>query len=211
MRSYPYWKSWTSQKSTCNIIVKYFLFFLRYHHIRSDLIRKARRRAVLKNGDCNVVQVHIAERGRRFLQDIFTTLVDAQWRWTFLTFVMSFLLSWLAFAMMWWLIAYSHGDFLEENRSNTSWVPCVVNIDGFVSCFLYSIETQHSTGYGSRAPTSECLEALFLLCVQSIIGVMIQVFIWKKICMPMIHIIGWGYPPWLSSFFFFAKCNKCHS
>lgn len=88
---------------------------------------------------------------------------------------MSFLLSWLAFAMMWWLIAYSHGDFLEENRSNSSWIPCVVNIDGFVSCFLYSIETQHSTGYGSRAPTSECLEALFLLCVQSIIGVMIQV------------------------------------
>ncbi len=121
------------------------------------------------------MQVHIAERGRRYLQDIFTTLVDAQWRWTFLAFVMSFLLSWFAFSLMWWLIVYSHGDLLDENRKNSSWIPCVANVDGFTSCFLYSIETQHSTGYGTRAPTSECTEAIILVCIQSIIGVMIQV------------------------------------
>lgn len=44
-------------------------------------IRKTRRRAVLKNGECNVVQVKLAQKRIRFLQDIFTTLVDSQWRW----------------------------------------------------------------------------------------------------------------------------------
>lgn len=125
-----------------------------------------------------MVHVHISERGRRYLQDIFTTLVDAQWRWTFLAFFMSFLLSWLGFALIWWLIAYSHGDLLPENQTNSSWTPCVTNINGFVSCFLYSMETQHSTGYGSRFPTTECMEAVILVCLQSIIGVMIQVSIY---------------------------------
>lgn len=140
-----------------------------------NAFRKARRRAVLPNGICNVVQVNISERGRRYLQDLFTTLVDTQWRWTILAFFMSFFLSWLSFAMMWWLIAYSHGDLSPENQNNTEWVPCVASIDGFASCFLYSLETQHSTGYGTRSPTSECMEAIFLVCIQSIIGVIIQV------------------------------------
>lgn len=140
-----------------------------------NTFRKARRRAILPNGDCNVIQINISERGRRYLLDLFTTLVDAQWRWTILAFAMSFFLSWLAFAFIWWLIAYSHGDLLPENQNNSSWTPCVSSIDGFASCFLYSVETQHSTGYGSRAPTSECTEAILLVCTQSILGVMIQV------------------------------------
>ena len=32
------------------------------------------------------------------------------------------------------------------------------------------------TGYGSRATTDECPEAIFIMCVQSITGVMIQCF-----------------------------------
>lgn len=49
-------------------------------------------------------------------QDIFTTLVDAQWRWTLLVFAMNFLLSWLLFAVIWWLIVFTHGDLnLDES------------------------------------------------------------------------------------------------
>lgn len=44
---------------------------------------------------------------------MFTTLVDSQWRWTLLAFALSFILSWLGFAVIWWLIAFTHGD-LEE-------------------------------------------------------------------------------------------------
>lgn len=135
--------------------------------------RKLRRRAVLKNGDCNVTQVHISKRRRRYLQDIFTTLVDIQWRWTLLVFALSFLLSWLVFAAIWWLISYTHGDL---DPHDDTWTPCVDNINSFTSCFLFSVENQHTIGFGGRATTEECPEAIFVMCLQSITGVFIQAF-----------------------------------
>ncbi|XP_037050312.1 G protein-activated inward rectifier potassium channel 3 isoform X3 [Bradysia coprophila] len=142
--------------------------------------RKIRRRAVLKNGECNVIQKKIAQRRIRFLQDIFTTLVDSQWRWTLLVFALSFFLSWLAFAVIWWLIAFTHGDLeemhLPPHQGDNAWTPCVFNIVSFTSCFLFSIETQHTIGYGVRTTTEECPEAIFMMCFQSIYGVMVQAF-----------------------------------
>ncbi|XP_023717716.1 G protein-activated inward rectifier potassium channel 3 [Cryptotermes secundus] len=164
--------------------------------------RRVRKRVVFKNGDCNVIQGNVAKRRRRYLQDIFTTLVDAQWRWTLLVFALNFLLSWLGFAIIWWLIVYSHGDLSPESNprvaaalaastanSNATmsspgrtvseekeWTPCVKDISGFASCFLFSVETQHTIGYGSRHTTEECPEAIFVMCLQSIVGVMIQAF-----------------------------------
>ncbi|XP_031638781.1 ATP-sensitive inward rectifier potassium channel 1-like [Contarinia nasturtii] len=115
---------------------------------RPGSYRKIRRRAVLKNGDCNVVQKKISQRRIRFLQDIFTTLVDSQWRWTLIVFALSFVLSWLFFAMIWWLIAVTHGDLeemhLPSEQAKNEWVPCVFNIYSFASCFLFSIETQRA-------------------------------------------------------------------
>ncbi|KAK2576339.1 hypothetical protein KPH14_005698 [Odynerus spinipes] len=147
---------------------------------RAGPTRKLRRRAVLKNGDCNVLQSRISRRSLRFLQDIFTTLVDTQWRWTLLCFALSFLLSWLGFAVIWWLIAFTHGDFEERHlppfQIENKWTPCIYNIFSFTSCFLFSIETQHTIGYGSRSTTEECPEAIFVMCIQSVAGVMIQAF-----------------------------------
>lgn len=143
-------------------------------------MRKVRRRAVLKNGDCNVVKSRMSRRRLRFLQDIFTTLVDTQWRWTLLVFTLSFILSWMLFAVIWWLIAFTHGDLepahLPDNQEESNWKPCMSNINNFASCFLFSIETQHTIGYGSRLTTEECPEAIFVMCIQSICGVMIQAF-----------------------------------
>ncbi|CAK9802228.1 ATP-sensitive inward rectifier potassium channel 12 [Anthophora plagiata] len=140
--------------------------------------RRIRKRVVFKHGDCNVVQGNVAKRRRRYLQDIFTTLVDAQWRWTLLVFSMNFLLSWLGFALIWWLIAYTHGDLDPENYNNpnVTFTPCIVDIRGFTSSFLFSIETQHTIGYGSKHPTDECPEAVFVICIQSMTGVILQAF-----------------------------------
>lgn len=111
---------------------------------------------------------------------MFTTLVDAQWRWTLLVFTLSFILSWLGFALIWWLIAFTHGDLetdhLPPMQESSNWNPCVLNIYDFTSCFLFSIETQHTIGYGARTTTEECPEAIFIMCLQSIVGVMIQAF-----------------------------------
>nr|ASN63883.1 inward rectifier potassium channel 1 [Nilaparvata lugens] len=138
--------------------------------------RRVRRRVVFKHGDCNVVQGNVAKRRRKYLQDIFTTLVDAQWRWTLLVFAMNFFLSWLGFAIIWWLIVFWHGDLEPTAQANSSWVPCVRDVNTFTSCFLFSVETQHTIGYGAKHTTDECLEAIFVMCLQSITGVMIQAF-----------------------------------
>ncbi|XP_029157151.1 G protein-activated inward rectifier potassium channel 3-like isoform X2 [Nylanderia fulva] len=148
---------------------------LRYRQTRFSS-RRVRKRVVFKHGDCNVVQGNVAKRRRRYLQDIFTTLVDAQWRWTLLVFSMNFLLSWLGFALIWWLIAYSHGDLDLNNYNNQTFIPCVMDIRSFTSCFLFSVETQHTIGYGAKHMTDECPEAIFILCIQSMTGVILQAF-----------------------------------
>ena len=54
---------------------------------------------------------------------------------------------------------------------------CVDNIkpdDAFTSCFLYSLETQHTIGYGGRATTEQCSMAIIVMSLQSILGVVIQ-------------------------------------
>lgn len=143
--------------------------------------RKVRKRAILKNGECNIIQSQIEHKKRiRFLQDLFTTLVDAQWRWTLIMFALAFLLSWLGFGLIWWLIVAAHGDLehdhLPDKQELSGWTPCVTSIYDYTSCFLFSIETQHTIGYGGRSTTEECPEAIIIMCLQSIIGMMIQAF-----------------------------------
>ncbi|XP_060522349.1 ATP-sensitive inward rectifier potassium channel 1-like [Cylas formicarius] len=139
------------------------------------------KRAIMKNGYTNVIRKKLSPNRRwRYLQDIFTTLLDAQWRWTLQFLALCFFGCWLAFSLIWWLIAFVHGDLHEDHlpikQPETGWTPCVLNIHGFHSCFLYSLETQHTTGYGLRAITEECPEAIFVLCFQCIIGMMIDSF-----------------------------------
>ncbi|XP_013786774.1 G protein-activated inward rectifier potassium channel 3-like [Limulus polyphemus] len=134
-----------------------------------------RKRMILKNGTVNVCNRNVAKRRQRYLQDLFITLVDIQWRWNLLVFAMGFILTWLGFGAIWWLINFSHGDF--EHLGDEEWEPCVHNIKSFTSAFLFSLETQHTIGYGFRFINEECPEAVFTLCLQSITGVMIQCLI----------------------------------
>ncbi|XP_049530511.1 G protein-activated inward rectifier potassium channel 3-like isoform X1 [Anopheles darlingi] len=148
--------------------------------LRPGTTRKYRRRAILKNGDCNIVLSKVSRQQWRFLQDIFTTLVDAQWRWTLLVFAFSFIFSWLFFGLVWWLIAFTNGDLepnhLPSKQEESGWKPCVFNIESYTSAFLFSIETQTTIGYGYRTTTEQCPEAIFVMCFQSIYGVMMQAF-----------------------------------
>ncbi|XP_013785825.2 G protein-activated inward rectifier potassium channel 3-like isoform X2 [Limulus polyphemus] len=139
------------------------------------LPRRNRKRLVLKNGTTNVVIKNVAKKRQRYLQDLFITLVDIQWRWNLLVFALGFIITWLGFAIIWWLINFSHGDF--DHLNDTNWEPCVHNIKSFASAFLFSLETQHTIGYGFRYINEECPEAVFALCLQSITGVIIQCFI----------------------------------
>lgn len=145
-------------------------------HRRADrhYSKRMRRRLVYKNGEVNITQTNIRKRRRRFLADIFTTLVDIKWRYNLLLFAMAFVISWLIFAVIWWLICFSHGDLDPNHINNDDWVPCVKEIISFTSAILFSIETQHTIGYGSRHTTEECPEAITVMMIQSCFGVICQ-------------------------------------
>ena len=82
---------------------------------------RVKRRVVLKNGTINVNKENVERRHQRYLQDTFTTMVDIQWRWNLLVFALGFILSWLAFAVVWWVICIAHGDL--EHIGDDAWNP----------------------------------------------------------------------------------------
>lgn len=142
-----------------------------------DRLPKAR--FIAKSGACNLAHKNIREQGR-FLQDIFTTLVDLKWRHTLVIFTMSFLCSWLLFAIMWWLVAFAHGDiyaYMEKSameKSGLESTVCVTNVRSFTSAFLFSIEVQVTIGFGGRMMTEECPLAITVLILQNIVGLIIN-------------------------------------
>ncbi|XP_033845694.1 ATP-sensitive inward rectifier potassium channel 8 [Periophthalmus magnuspinnatus] len=133
-----------------------------------DRVNKAR--FIAKNGSCNLAHKNIREQGR-FLQDVFTTLVDLRWRFTLVIFTTTFVSSWLLFAMSWWLVAFAHGDLNPRREGNTS---CVTDVKSFTSAFLFSIEVQVTIGFGGRMITEECPAAITVLIMQNIVGLIIN-------------------------------------
>uniref|UniRef100_A0A8C2EI38 Zgc:162160 n=1 Tax=Cyprinus carpio TaxID=7962 RepID=A0A8C2EI38_CYPCA len=135
--------------------------------------RKRRQRYVEKDGKCNVHHGNVRET-YRYLTDIFTTLVDLKWRFNLLVFTLVYTTTWVFFGFIWWLIAYTHGDL--DHADDNEWTPCVYNLNGFVSAFLFSIETETTIGYGYRVITDKCPEGIILLLVQAILGSIVNAF-----------------------------------
>ncbi|XP_034031658.1 potassium inwardly rectifying channel subfamily J member 11, like [Thalassophryne amazonica] len=136
--------------------------------------RAQRARFITKTGSCNVAHKNIREQGR-FLQDVFTTMVDLKWQHSLLIFILAFLCSWMLFAMIWWLLAFAHGDLdLRDPSGEPGPIPCVTAIHSFASAFLFSIEVQVTIGFGGRMVTEECPMAITVLIVQNILGLIIN-------------------------------------
>ena len=53
-------------------------------------MKKEAKRLIYKDGNCNVSHCNIQERRRKYLADLFTTLIDIRWRWSFFIFFSSF-------------------------------------------------------------------------------------------------------------------------
>ena len=125
------------------------------------------KRVVLKGGSTSVTYKNISKKRRRYFSDLYTTLLDSSWNYCVLMFTTSFYGSWLIFGSLYFMICYTHGDLLEENLvKGSGWVPCIKEIDGFASCFLFSLETQQTIGYGSRQTTTNCPDAMLVMSVQ---------------------------------------------
>jgi hypothetical protein len=135
------------------------------------------KRLFFKNGNINISRCNIDKRRRRYLTDIFTTLIDIKWRYNIIVFAAGFFFSWTFFAAAWYLISYIHGDLREENLNSTSGhKPCIQGVESFAGAILFSIETQQTIGYGVRYTTEKCPEAILVMMIQSSVGVMIQSF-----------------------------------
>ncbi len=81
----------------------------------------------------------------------------------------------LVFAGCWYLLVYLHNDLDPANNlPTTDHIPCVTGVVGFASVFLFSVETQHTIGYGSHYVREECGMGVLLLCLQSIVGVILE-------------------------------------
>jgi len=157
-------------------------------------LQKDRKRIIAKGGQCNLTLDNVPRKRMQFYKDLFTTAVDMKWRYTFSAFVSAFFISWLIFTVFYWITAVYRGDTMTEHlpsglhsiesgrcdstdnvtHPDGCWQPCVLACYDFTSYFLFSMETQHTIGYGSRQTTEKCPETIILVCLQSILGVIIS-------------------------------------
>jgi len=78
------------------------------------------------------------------------------------------------FAGIWYCLLYLHGDLETGNYGNSSWNPCISDLKDFTGAFLFSVETQHTTGYGFYHLTEECSGTIITFCLQSIVGCILE-------------------------------------
>ncbi|KAH1025671.1 ATP-sensitive inward rectifier potassium channel 1 [Dendroctonus ponderosae] len=151
------------------------------------------RRMIKKNGLCNVKQPR--SHRQRFFVLSYEKLVDSSWTTTLSIFLAVLFLSWTCFAIFYWLICFTHGDFepnhLPEVQKINHYKPCIYDMRGFSSAFLFSMEAQHTVGYGIKAPTDQCAEAIFVNSIHCIIGFIMQGFmaavIFSKMTKPRVR------------------------
>jgi len=124
-----------------------------------------KRRLINKSGELKVLPKNVPRKMRRYLSDIFTTMIDLRWKWVIFIFVASYIISWVLFGFAWWLVAYLRGSIV-----------CVHKVNNWTSAFLFSVETQETIGYGQKAITTNCPEAVILLQLQSLVGLLIDAF-----------------------------------
>uniref|UniRef100_A0A3Q2ZGV6 Potassium inwardly rectifying channel subfamily J member 1a, tandem duplicate 3 n=1 Tax=Kryptolebias marmoratus TaxID=37003 RepID=A0A3Q2ZGV6_KRYMA len=156
----------------------------------SKKIKRKRRRTrlVTKDGRCNIEYGNIKYSTHfAFLADFWTTFVEIRWRFVLVFFSASFTMSWFIFGLLWYWIARSNGDLAWQDPP-ANHTPCVNNVVGLTTAFLYSLETQMTIGYGGRAITPVCPGAVAVIIIQSILGAIINCFmcgvILAKISLP---------------------------
>ena len=111
------------------------------------------------------------QTGFGFLSDFFTTVIDSPWYAVLLVFCILYTASWLLFGFVWWATVAAYDSI--DKSSNYS---CVENTHDFPSSLLFSVETQVTIGYGFKYIRSECGFAIFLVMVQSLVGLLIDSF-----------------------------------
>uniref|UniRef100_A0A0K0ELG8 Inward rectifier potassium channel C-terminal domain-containing protein n=1 Tax=Strongyloides stercoralis TaxID=6248 RepID=A0A0K0ELG8_STRER len=127
-------------------------------------------RLVSKNGECLIQPVNLPNAKEIILKNWFHLIIEYSWRSILTVFAGGFLISWVFFGSIYYLIVFLNGDLKEQNERKA----CIANIQSFYGAFLFSLESQHTIGYGFRYMTENCPIAHFVLCIQLVVGVFLQ-------------------------------------
>lgn len=122
-------------------------------------------RLVTKSGSLNVSARHVPQKTKRYFADLFTTLIDFRWPGVIFVFFASYVISWVLFALIWWSLVAIRGPSV-----------CVSGVHDWTTAFLFSIETQQTIGYGTRAITVNCPEGTIIIQIQSLVGLILDAF-----------------------------------
>lgn len=148
-------------------------------------------RYVDRNGRINVNYLSIG-RIKHIHANLILFIMQAEWWLVLILVLLGFFISWFIFAFLYFLISIEHGDFvlteknenLFQNLTNKTDDPenvekeaCITDVHNFLSALLFSIETQHTIGYGSRYITTECMGGILVLTLQSSLGYLLQVIV----------------------------------
>uniref|UniRef100_A0A674ADK1 Si:ch211-113j13.2 n=2 Tax=Salmo trutta TaxID=8032 RepID=A0A674ADK1_SALTR len=99
--------------------------------------------------------------------DLIGTLVDLKYSWILFVFTLCYIVTWAAFAELYFLGAWLRGDM--EHIQDPQWQPCFEKLDSFHSALSISMDSQIINGYGSRVASANCMDGLVLMMAQSII------------------------------------------
>ncbi len=148
-------------------------------------------RFVDKNGRINVNYSSLG-RVKTMHSNVVLFIMQSNWCFVLTLVLFGFILSWFFFALLYFLVSIEHGDFvinedeqvLLNNQTNYTkqyvkieQEKCVQDVHNFLSALLFSIETQHTIGYGSRYITTECMGGILVLTLQSSLGYLLQVIV----------------------------------
>ena len=83
------------------------------------------------------------------------------------------MVTWLVFASYYFLLCFLHGDLDPQLMGdNSTWTPCVENVNSFTEAYLFSIETMSTIGretlWNETIPNVFhvlCLDAWALSCL----------------------------------------------
>uniref|UniRef100_A0A915A8G5 Uncharacterized protein n=1 Tax=Parascaris univalens TaxID=6257 RepID=A0A915A8G5_PARUN len=134
------------------------------------VIETSQPRLVSKDGNCVLRHLHIPHSIRNTYRNWFHLIIEDSWRFILLVFAGCFLLSWVFFGLLYYIIVLVSGE-LKHREEN---MQCIANVRSLVSAFLFSLESQHTIGYGYRYMTDVCPPAFLVLCIQLIVGVLLQ-------------------------------------
>lgn len=117
---------------------------------------------------------------RKYLADLYVTLLDLEWRYAMAILFNTFLVTFLVFAVFWWLMAYNNGDF--DNLENPKHDFCLLGVRSFPGAILFSMETQTTIGYGMAYPNAKCAGTLPIMYLQVITSSLVT---WRP-CTPLV-------------------------